>query len=259
MAGRGVGGGAAAVARRPPPRLPQLLPGARRGQGSTRSGREGKLRGRKPRFKSRHHDQAVQVQGQNSRFRVLPDGRLSLPKDGHLKSAGRRPLPSDPSRVTITLDGAGRSRPQSWSRSGRCRCPRWTTAVGVDLGLTSFAALSTGRRRSTTRVGCGSGRRRCADPSATWPASGKAARTGRRPVAGSPGCTLGWPTPAGTSTISSPPAWSASTRRCAWKPSTSPGSAALSWPRAIHDAGLGQFTAMLEYKAALDGRPSRQD
>ena len=44
-------------------------------------GDKAKLRVRKPRFKSRHHEQAVRFTA-NSRFRVLPDGRLSLPKVG---------------------------------------------------------------------------------------------------------------------------------------------------------------------------------
>src|SRR4029453_11402077 len=59
----------------------------------------------------------------NSRFRVLPDGRLALPKIGNLKVRWSRPLPSEPSSVTVTLDAAG-------------------AAVGVDLGLTTFAALA---------------------------------------------------------------------------------------------------------------------
>jgi putative transposase len=70
-------------------------------------GEKARLKVRKPRFKSRHHDQAVRFTA-NSRFRVLPDGRLSLPKIGELKVRWSRPLPADPSSVTITLDGAGR-------------------------------------------------------------------------------------------------------------------------------------------------------
>jgi putative transposase len=42
-------------------------------------GEEARLKVRKPRFKSRHHDQAVRFTA-NSRFRVLPDTRLSLPR-----------------------------------------------------------------------------------------------------------------------------------------------------------------------------------
>jgi putative transposase len=60
----------------------------------------------KPRFKSRHL-QAVRFTA-NSRFRVLSDARLSLPKIGDLKVRWSRPLPADPSSVTITLDRAGR-------------------------------------------------------------------------------------------------------------------------------------------------------
>jgi putative transposase len=44
-------------------------------------GEQATLRVRKPRFKSRHHGQAVRFT-LNSRFRVLADGRLSLPKVG---------------------------------------------------------------------------------------------------------------------------------------------------------------------------------
>ena len=42
-------------------------------------GEKARRKVRKPRFKSRHHDQAVRCTA-NSRFRVLPDGRLSLPR-----------------------------------------------------------------------------------------------------------------------------------------------------------------------------------
>jgi putative transposase len=65
--------------RRPAPRRPQLLPRAQGVQGGQGAGREGKLKVRKPRFKHRRHDQAARFTA-NSRFRVLPDGRLSLPR-----------------------------------------------------------------------------------------------------------------------------------------------------------------------------------
>ena len=70
-------------------------------------GEKARLKVAKPRCKSRHHDQAVRFTA-NSRFRVLPHGRLSLPKIGDLRVRWSRPLPADPSSVRITLDGAGR-------------------------------------------------------------------------------------------------------------------------------------------------------
>lgn len=122
-------------------------------------GRKLRLEYRKPRFKSRRSGQAVRFTS-NSRFRLLPNGRLSLPKIGDLKMRWSRPLPAEPSSVTVTMDGAGRyhasfvvevrrlrsplSR-QRWVRTWACR-PSWPCRTG-------------GRR--TIRDGLGSGRRRC--------------------------------------------------------------------------------------------------
>jgi putative transposase len=55
-------------------------------------GEQARLKLHTPQFKSRHHDQAVRFTA-NSRFRVLPDGRLSLPNIGELKVCWSRPLP----------------------------------------------------------------------------------------------------------------------------------------------------------------------
>ena len=108
-------------------------------------GDKAKLRVRKPRFKCRHHEQAVRFT-LNSRFRVLPDGRLSLPKVGRLKVRWSRNLPSAPSSVTITLDGAGRYHASFVVEAVEAPLAPAETAVGIDLGLTSFAVLSDGRK-----------------------------------------------------------------------------------------------------------------
>jgi putative transposase len=70
-------------------------------------GEKAVLRVHRPRFKSKRHDQAVRFTA-NSRFRVLPNGRLRLPKVGEVRIRWSRPLPADPSSVTVTLDRAGR-------------------------------------------------------------------------------------------------------------------------------------------------------
>jgi IS605 OrfB family transposase len=66
-----------------------------------------KLRVRKPRFKSKRGEQAARFTA-NSRFRILANGRLSLPKVGDLAVRWSRPLPAPPSSVTVTLDCSGR-------------------------------------------------------------------------------------------------------------------------------------------------------
>jgi len=113
-------------------------------------GDKAKLRVRKPRFKSRHHEQAVRFT-LNSRFRVLPDGRLSLPKVGRLKVRWSRSLPAAPSSVTITLDRAGRYHASFVVEAVEAPLAPAETAVGIDLGLTSFATLSDGRKVDNPR------------------------------------------------------------------------------------------------------------
>jgi IS605 OrfB family transposase len=66
-----------------------------------------RLRVRKPRFKSKRGEQAARFTA-NSRFRILANGRLSLPKVGDLAVRWSRPLPAPPSSVTVTLDCSGR-------------------------------------------------------------------------------------------------------------------------------------------------------
>ena len=62
----------------------------------------------KPRFRSRKdHRQAIRFTA-NARFRVLPNGKLRLPKIGDVPVRWSRPLPSSPSSVTVVKDSAGR-------------------------------------------------------------------------------------------------------------------------------------------------------
>jgi hypothetical protein len=106
-------------------------------------GENAKQRARKPRYKTRHHQQAIRFTA-NARFRLLPNGRLRLPKMGDVKVRWSRGLPSEPSSVTVSLDGAGRYHASFVVEVVEAPLPVADTAVGVDLGLTTFAALSTG-------------------------------------------------------------------------------------------------------------------
>lgn len=102
-----------------------------------------KLRVRKPRFKSKRGEQAVRFTA-NSRFRILANGRLSLPKVGEVAVRWSRPLPAPPSSVTVTLDRSGRYHASFVVEVARNPLPAVEHEVGVDLGLHVFAALSDG-------------------------------------------------------------------------------------------------------------------
>jgi putative transposase len=87
----------------------------------------------------------------NSRFRVLPGGRLRLPKIGDVQVRWSRSLPSAPSSVTVSMDAAGRyfasfvveAMPGALTEAG--------PVTGIDLGLTHFAVLSDGTKIASPR------------------------------------------------------------------------------------------------------------
>jgi putative transposase len=98
-----------------------------------------KLRVRKPRFKSKRGEQAARFTA-NSRFRILANGRLSLPKVGDLAVRWSRPLPAPPSSVTVTLDCSGRYHASFVVEVARNPLAAVEREVGVDLGLHVLAA-----------------------------------------------------------------------------------------------------------------------
>jgi putative transposase len=104
-----------------------------------------------PRFRSRKdHRQAARFTA-NARFKVLPDGKLRLPKIGDVPVRWSRPLPSGPSSVTVTKDPAGRYFASFVVEAGPGGLPEAEPVVGLDLGLTSFAVLSDGRKITAPR------------------------------------------------------------------------------------------------------------
>jgi putative transposase len=105
----------------------------------------------KPRFRSRKdHRQAIRFTA-NSRFKILPSGKLRLPKIGDLPVRWSRPLPSRPSSVTIVKDSAGRYFASFVAETGPGRLPEADAVVGIDLGLKHFAVLSDGRKITAPR------------------------------------------------------------------------------------------------------------
>jgi hypothetical protein len=109
----------------------------------------GKRKGAKvapPRFRSRRDPRQSIRFTRNSRFRVLDNGRLRLPKIGDVPVRWSRPLPTEPSSVTITKDAAGRYCASFVVETGPSRLPEAESAVGIDLGLAHFAVLSDGRK-----------------------------------------------------------------------------------------------------------------
>lgn len=119
---------------------------------SGRGGRRGPRVGA-PRFRSkRDRTQSVRF-SKAARFRVLPNGKLRLPGIGDVPVRWSRPLPAEPSSVTLILDPAGRYRCSFVVAVPAATAPHVTQEVGIDLGLTHFAALSSSQKIAAPKFG----------------------------------------------------------------------------------------------------------
>jgi putative transposase len=104
-----------------------------------------------PKFRSRKDTrQAIRFTA-NCRFKVLPNGKLRLPKIGDVPVRWSRPLPSQASSVTVIRDSAGRYFASFVVQAGPGALPEADPVIGIDLGLTHFAVLSDGRKITSPR------------------------------------------------------------------------------------------------------------
>jgi putative transposase len=99
---------------------------------------------RAPRFKKRSSAQSARFT--RCGFRVLDNSKLRISKVGDIKVRWSRDLPSDPSSCTIIKDSAGRYFASFVVEVDRSPLEPNGNTVGIDLGLTTFATLSTGEK-----------------------------------------------------------------------------------------------------------------
>ena len=109
---------------------------------------KGTRKGRKvgaPRYRSKkHRRQSIRLT--RNGFTIHSDGRLYVAKVGDLDVRWTRDLPSKPSSVTVVKDAADRYHARFVVEVGE-REPQLVTAeVGIDIGLTDLATLSTGEK-----------------------------------------------------------------------------------------------------------------
>ncbi|MFC9897568.1 RNA-guided endonuclease InsQ/TnpB family protein [Nocardia sp. NPDC127579] len=99
-----------------------------------------------PRYRSRKDTRCSIRFTRNARFAVTSGGKLRLPKIGDVNLAWSRELPSEPSSVTIINDSAGRYFASFVIEVHEQPLRPVASEVGIDLGLTTFAVLSNGKR-----------------------------------------------------------------------------------------------------------------
>ena len=108
--------------------------------------RKGKRKGKRvgfPRFKKK-------LSRQSARFRKggfsIKAGKIYLAKIGEIKTRWSRPLPSEPSSVTVIKDCAGRYFLSFVVEVEPIEVEPENQGIGVDLGLETLATLSTGEK-----------------------------------------------------------------------------------------------------------------
>jgi IS605 OrfB family transposase len=102
-----------------------------------------------PRFRSRKDNRQAIRFTRNARFTV--GDKLTLPKIGDVAVVWSRPLPTEPSSVTVVKDAAGRYFASFVVEAGDEALPACESVVGIDLGLSHFAVLSDGTKVSSPR------------------------------------------------------------------------------------------------------------
>ena len=98
-----------------------------------------------PRFRRKHDRQAMRYSINQGRRLRIENGRLLIPKLGHVKIRQDRALEGTPKNMTVSKTKSGRFFVSIQCELDAPVCDPTGPAVGLDLGLKAFATLSDGR------------------------------------------------------------------------------------------------------------------
>ena len=103
-----------------------------------------------PKFKKKSHGQSYKTNNQKGSIALL-DGKVKLPKIGWVKVKAHRQINGVIKSATISMTPTGKYHVSILCEVEITPLPKTNSSVGIDLGLSDFAILSTGEKIGNRR------------------------------------------------------------------------------------------------------------
>ena len=103
-----------------------------------------------PKFKKKRHKQSYKTNNQKGTLALL-DGKIRLPKIGWVRSKDHRQITGTIKNATVSMTSTGKYYVSILCESEILPLPKTGSAVGIDLGVSDFAILSTGEKIGNER------------------------------------------------------------------------------------------------------------
>ncbi len=104
-----------------------------------------------PRFRGKNRYDSITYPQYGNGAKINPDGSLQLSKIGEIKMVYHRPIEGTPKSVTVRRSATGKWYATIACENNPQRLPDKAEDVGIDVGLTHFAVLSTGEKIDNPR------------------------------------------------------------------------------------------------------------
>lgn len=103
-----------------------------------------------PKFKKKRHKQSYKTNNQKGTIALL-DGKIRLPKIGWVRIKDHRQITGTIKNATVSMTPTGKYYISILCESEILPLPKTGSAVGIDLGVSDFAILSTGEKIGNER------------------------------------------------------------------------------------------------------------
>ena len=103
-----------------------------------------------PRFKKKNHSQSYKTNNQKGSI-IIENGHIKLPKVGWVRVKAHRQVEGIIKSATISMTPTGKYHVSILCETEIAPLPKTNTSVGIDIGLSDFAILSTGEKIGNRR------------------------------------------------------------------------------------------------------------